>query len=332
MHRKTPEFAPLTDYDTAFSVPTAHRPGDARMGGGDWRQPPLLPAEPPAAPALSAFGALSVSAKALATGSPNRMTSVWAGLGLASAAYLGIVVWQQTQGVDAALVPVTESLERLASDIADLKQAAAGIDARERLTANRVAATEARLDGMTQVATVQSPPDTAAGLGLRGQRPTNRTALLNLEAPAAIEASSAAIAATPAAKKAAALAVPTPPAIKPAPAVKPWATGGVTPALAVNPVQTGSIAAPPVNSGSQGLMIASGPSLESIRLSWTVLKLNHSDVLGALEPRFVPSGDGSAFNLIAGPFGSDADAQKACGALKAHGVGCKATEYTGGAL
>ena len=278
------------------------------------------------------MGTLVASAAPLAGRSQNRMTHVWAGLGLVSAAYLGVVVLQQSQGVDAALVPVTESLERLASDIADLKQATAATDARARLTENRVALAETRLDGINQVAANQGQPD-PAGLGLRGQRPTNRAALAVAEVSATGEGNSAAAAT---AKKAAAtpLAVPVvpAPAIKPALAAKPWAATGVTPVPAVNPVRTGSVTPTPVAVARQGLMIASGPSLESIRLSWTVLRLNHAEVLGALEPRFVPSGDGSAFNLIAGPFNSDAEAQKACGALKAHGVGCKATEYEGGVL
>jgi hypothetical protein len=81
-----------------------------------------------------------------------------------------------------------------------------------------------------------------------------------------------------------------------------------------------------------GLLIAWGPSLDSVKLSWNVLQQNHGAVLGPVEPRIIPAGDGSAFQLIAGPYASEADAAKACSNLRARGVTCRPAEYTGATL
>ena len=264
----------------------------------------------------------------------RRYTATWAGLGAVSALYLGIVAWQQTQGVESALVPVTETLERLANDIADLKHATAAIDTRERATTSRVAAAEQRLDGLAQVASNAPPAGTGsswpAQTSVQDQRATNR---LNLAA--AGPAPTPGLAAQQAAP---ALKAPDPaPAAKVAVAAKPKpavaaALVPATIAPATNPVRTGSVTTAPATALPQGVLIASGPSLESVRLSWSVLNQKHGAVLGSLEPRVVPAGDGSAFNLIAGPFASDADAQAVCASLKAQGVGCKAAVFTGAAL
>ncbi|MEQ1649777.1 MAG: SPOR domain-containing protein, partial [Hyphomicrobiaceae bacterium] len=96
-------------------------------------------------------------------------------------------------------------------------------------------------------------------------------------------------------------------------------TGSTTPAV-VKP------------SGPRALQLGSGPSLEAVKLNWNVLSQAHSPVLGSLEPRILPSADGRAFRLLAGPFTSDADAQKACAQLKARGVSCRSTEYSGAPL
>ena len=96
-----------------------------------------------------------------------------------------------------------------------------------------------------------------------------------------------------------------------------------------NPIKTGSVLA---GAGKAGLLIASGPTFDSVRVSWNVLSHKYGPVLGSLEPRILPASDGSAFHLIAGPFATEADAQKACATLKTQGVGCRPTEFTGAAL
>ena len=102
-------------------------------------------------------------------------------------------------------------------------------------------------------------------------------------------------------------------------------------ATAPAPIDTSSTTTA-VPSGPRGVQLASGPSLESVKLSWSVLSQTHGQVLKPLEPRIVPTSDGSAFRLLAGPFNSEADAQKACTALKARGVNCRSSEYGGAPL
>jgi SPOR domain len=274
--------------------------------------------------------------------------AMWAGLGLVSAGYLGAVGLSRTGSFDAALAPVTQTLDRLAKDIAELKQSTASIDARERETAEKVRISESRLDTFAQLA-ANVPQSASAQLPGQGQRPTNRAVLAETaSAPAQpptqpptqpspqITAKVPGMAVVmPAQRQTASAPVPSAPAaelpsLKPVP-LKPVA--GVAAPLpgAAAQIQTGSL--PSLNpSRPAGLLVASGPSLDSIRLSWNVLTQTHGQVLGKLDPRIVPAGDGSAFQLIAGPFANDAEAQKACTALKARGVGCRAAEYTGAPL
>jgi len=62
------------------------------------------------------------------------------------------------------------------------------------------------------------------------------------------------------------------------------------------------------------VQLASGPSLDALRSSWRVLRDQHSDALGPLQPRYVsPRGGGNGpFGLVAGPLASKADAEKVC--------------------
>jgi hypothetical protein len=83
-----------------------------------------------------------------------------------------------------------------------------------------------------------------------------------------------------------------------------------------------------------GVQISSGASVDSLRLSWSLLSDRHSDALRNLEPRFVARGDEAAptFDLIAGPIKSRSDAQKVCKALAAKKVPCKVGDFLGEAL
>ena len=100
--------------------------------------------------------------------------------------------------------------------------------------------------------------------------------------------------------------------------------GSPAPAAAAPKLETGSISAPPSNitfgapevtpAHGYGVQLASGPSLDALRSSWRVLRDQHSDALGPLQPRYVsPRGGGNGpFGLVAGPLASKADAEKVC--------------------
>ena len=81
-----------------------------------------------------------------------------------------------------------------------------------------------------------------------------------------------------------------------------------------------------------GVQLGSGPSLDAIRLNWSLLSEQHGDALGRLQPHFTATGTpaaGQTFDLVAGPIKSVADAKKICKALAARGTDCKVTSSLG---
>lgn len=84
----------------------------------------------------------------------------------------------------------------------------------------------------------------------------------------------------------------------------------------------------------RGIEIADADSLDSLRSRWHALSNQHAGALKQLEPRYriSASGGGNPFTLLAGPFQSTADAAKACAQLRAGGVACKVSDYSGNGL
>lgn len=133
-------------------------------------------------------------------------------------------------------------------------------------------------------------------------------------------------------KKVAAVAKPKP---KPKPKSK-------TPAK----IKTGSIgkaATKPISFGPAvvtrttrpiGVRVATGPSIDSLRLSWIALADRHGDTLNNLQPRYVTGIDatGLTYDLIAGPFNTANEASQVCARLHASGARCALGEYNGNAL
>ena len=83
-----------------------------------------------------------------------------------------------------------------------------------------------------------------------------------------------------------------------------------------------------------GVQISSGASVDSLRLSWSLLSDKHGDTLKNMQPRVVASGDEAnpSFNLVAGPVKSRVEAAKVCKALAARNVPCKIGAFAGEAL
>ncbi len=83
-----------------------------------------------------------------------------------------------------------------------------------------------------------------------------------------------------------------------------------------------------------GVQISSGASVDSLRLSWSLLADRHADTLKNLEARYQDKGDAAnpAFDLVAGPLKSKADAQRVCKALAAKNVPCKISDFEGDTL
>lgn len=79
-----------------------------------------------------------------------------------------------------------------------------------------------------------------------------------------------------------------------------------------------------------GLLLASGPSLDAVRLSWQLLNENNRSALKKYEPRFIETSTGGGlFQLIAGPAGTPEEAARVCERLKAKQVRCSVTTFKG---
>ncbi|MFM7083490.1 MAG: hypothetical protein ACKOW3_00590 [Hyphomicrobium sp.] len=81
-----------------------------------------------------------------------------------------------------------------------------------------------------------------------------------------------------------------------------------------------------------GLQIATGSSLESLRLSWNLLSEKHSDNLKSLEPRYRKNivGNEEVFSLLVGPVVSEAEAKKMCKDLGSKAIPCDIVKEFGG--
>ena len=83
-----------------------------------------------------------------------------------------------------------------------------------------------------------------------------------------------------------------------------------------------------------GVKISSGASVDSLRLSWSLLAEKHATALKALEPRYTTAGDPAnpTYDLVAGPLKSKTEAARVCKALAAQGVPCTVGAYVGDVL
>jgi hypothetical protein len=81
-----------------------------------------------------------------------------------------------------------------------------------------------------------------------------------------------------------------------------------------------------------GVRLASANSLEELRLSWSSLNESGGDVLGNLKPRYQKGGGTVPYQLVAGPFKSEAEAVRACQALAQKGLSCAPTSFHGQGL
>lgn len=122
-----------------------------------------------------------------------------------------------------------------------------------------------------------------------------------------------------------------------APAVVLNAQTNRVPAAAVSPVVVAADApAPQPPPRPFAVLLGPGGSVESLRLSWSVLSEQHADTLRSLQPRAArisnQAGAPPVFDLMAGPFRTAADAKRACKTLASRGVDCKVGNFGGDAL
>ena len=224
-----------------------------------------------------------------------------------------------------------ESVAQVQSDVAGLKTENSEQSEQDRQLASRVVALEVK------------PQKTAFG--------ANQAALAR--AAAAAKPAAPAVAPVAAAGEAfpsagAQIAAPAPAAKGAAIKVLNATPSDTTPVVSPqDPLITGSVAAPPAGTpvvfGTAvvkpaakpvGIQIGTGPSVDALRLSWSLLSEKHGDSLKSLQPRYVTGADatGTKYDLVAGPVKSAADAKRICKALEASAVPCKIGAFKGDAL
>ncbi|MCB1506551.1 MAG: hypothetical protein KDJ47_16370 [Hyphomicrobiaceae bacterium] len=82
-----------------------------------------------------------------------------------------------------------------------------------------------------------------------------------------------------------------------------------------------------------GVRLTAGPSIDALRLSWSLMTDRHGSALGALEPRYVTGSSPSApYSLVAGPLQSENAAHNLCAELISKGIPCSVDAFTGNAL
>jgi hypothetical protein len=103
-------------------------------------------------------------------------------------------------------------------------------------------------------------------------------------------------------------------------------------------IETGSIehkktAAPP-KPAPVGVLLATGPSLDALRLSWTILNDRHAATVKSLQPRYVVSGKAEerTYGLVAGPLETVAAAKAVCKTMTESGIACEVSQYRGNAF
>jgi len=83
-----------------------------------------------------------------------------------------------------------------------------------------------------------------------------------------------------------------------------------------------------------GLLLATGPSVDALRLSWHLISDRQGGTLKNVEPRYRTSLDdtGLTYDLVVGPITSAPEAQRLCKALTQKAIPCKVSEFVGDAL
>jgi hypothetical protein len=256
--------------------------------------------------------------------------TTWALLAVAALGYLGVLAFHPPQGAQTrpqvaepdpsqamrALAKTTvemgtmrRGLSEIQKDVADLREAAAEREAKDKVVSTRLTAVEERL-ATVHASTESTDTSPKAKVSERHQRktgPTVRVITVPQDGPTP----------TPA---------PLSPSFKDDGPPVPLETGSIGPKEEITfgePVvtRTGPIAF--------AVQLAAGPSLQGLRQSWGQLRERHGS-LAALEPRVVPPrSDGGPYRLLAGPFPSRAEADRVCAEMGVGRNGCYVTTYIG---
>lgn len=210
----------------------------------------------------------------------------------------------------ADLDPMRRTMGEIKMDVANLKEAAQAGERRDEMIMERVTALEASQQNARSAPVAQTGTSAASKSTAATPAPPPPTQNPRKASGASDSA----------------------PKSEPAPKVS-----AATPAKkAEGSIETGSIEEkkPKATAKPVGILIATGPSLDSLRLNWTILTDRHSDAVGALSPRYVTNGpaDKRTYALVLGPVPSADAAKDLCKTLIERGMTCEVSIYRGNAL
>jgi hypothetical protein len=83
-----------------------------------------------------------------------------------------------------------------------------------------------------------------------------------------------------------------------------------------------------------GVLLATGPSIDSLRLNWSILTDRYADAVRNLQPRYLVKGKAGnrTYRLVAGPVASTAEANSLCKDMETRGMPCEVSVFAGNAL
>lgn len=282
---------------------------------------------------------------------PTLFAAFWAVTGIAAAGYVSVVAItpsQQAQltttvvDIDKLSTEMKEGLTRATNDINAVRNEVAGIrkdtdavkeavktaaaqrDIGDRKMLERLTAIEEKQ--ATLIRPIEPPPSTSAPAAPRATDP--RAADPRRLKPRVSELTTGTV---PAPTKAP--TAPVAPVTAPAPeATQPPPANVLGEPLQLTPPTAPAKPQATVRQKDYGVRLASANSLEELRLSWSTLNETSADVLGTLKPRYQKSAGNTPFQLVAGPFKSEAEAARACQALAQKGLSCAPTSFQGQGL
>jgi hypothetical protein len=221
----------------------------------------------------------------------------------------------------ADLDPLRQSVGEIKMDVANLKSAAQEASYRDTILLERMSALESKAvkpQGVAQARDGGRDATIAPAAAPPAPKPDPRKS-------AAVKATKTEAAASPAA---------APPA-----AAQKTSTPGNGAQKSADPIDTGSIERaakataatkpPPV-----GVLLATGPSVDALRLNWSILTDRHADAVKNLQPRYIVSGKAQerTYGLVAGPVASTEQAKSLCLEMEKRGLACEVSPYRGNAL
>lgn len=319
------------------------------------------PPPPPGQHSLANYGPIPAAPPPPALRSPifTPYVAVWSLLGVVALGYIGLVTFAPgvvsnpnpiggfsdhdgqrfASRITSEITSIKDTIDKLQLDVAKVKTEVEGQAAGDKILAAQLTSLERRMGtpaGNVEASSEPSgaPDDKAAVTPLpldieaEAAKPAGspvQPRVVNAEKPSAgepaLETGSLSAAAAAGAKAVKAGA-------KPAAAAKP-----AQPAATAAAIDLGAAVVKPA-SKPVGVQISSGASVDSLRLSWSLLADRHADTLKNLEARYVARGDEAAptYDLIAGPVKSKSEAQRVCKALAAKNVPCKVGDFLGEAL